>query len=190
MRIGVLSLQGDVREHLRILKSLNIDAVEVKYKEEISSLDGLIIPGGESTAIGKILRETNLGEYLYNKINSGLCVYGTCAGMVLLAKKIKDSNITHIPVIDIEVSRNAYGRQLSSFIKSHSFKGLKDDFEMVFIRAPYITKANSNVEVLSILDSNIVAAKQNNILVTSFHPELTKDTRIHEYFIDMIKNKR
>ena len=186
MLIGVLALQGAFIEHINILKKLNINCVEIRKKEDaLIDFDGLIIPGGESTCMGKLLRELDIYQVLKNKIENGLPVYGTCAGMILLAKSI-ENNEPHLATMDIDVRRNAYGRQLSSFSVKEKFDEEKD-VEMVFIRAPFIKSVGKNVKVLSIVNNNIVAALQGNQLVTSFHPELTNDTRVHEYFIEIIK---
>lgn len=186
MLIGVLALQGAFIEHINILKKLNINCVEIRKKEDaLIDFDGLIIPGGESTCMGKLLRELDIYQVLKNKIENGLPVYGTCAGMILLAKSI-ENNEPHLATMDIDVRRNAYGRQLSSFSIKEKFDEEKD-VEMVFIRAPFIKSVGKNVKVLSIVNNNIVAALQGNQLVTSFHPELTNDTRVHEYFIEIIK---
>ena len=188
MLIGVLALQGAFIEHINILKKLNINCVEIRKKEDaLIDFDGLIIPGGESTCMGKLLRELDIYQVLKNKIENGLPVYGTCAGMILLAKSI-ENNEPHLATMDIDVRRNAYGRQLSSFSVKEKFDEEKD-VEMVFIRAPFIKSVGKNVKVLSIVNNNIVAALQGNQLVTSFHPELTNDTRVHEYFIEIIKKK-
>ena len=186
MTIGVLAMQGAFKEHIKMLNSLGVKAIEVRYESELNEVDGLIIPGGESTVIGKLIKEMNLLQPLTSKIKSGLPVWGTCAGMIVLAKTIEDSDSTHIPVMDIEVRRNAYGKQLGSFKANLSIKGLYQDFPAVFIRAPYIKSVGPNVEVLSTINEQIVAARQGNMLVTSFHPELTNDTRMHELFIQMI----
>lgn len=186
MLIGVLALQGAFIEHINILKRLNINCVEIRKKEDaLIDFDGLIIPGGESTCMGKLLKELDIYQVLKNKIENGLPVYGTCAGMILLAKSI-ENNEPHLATMDIDVRRNAYGRQLSSFSIKEKFDEEKD-VEMVFIRAPFIKSVGKNVKVLSIVNNNIVAALQGNQLVTSFHPELTNDTRVHEYFIEIIK---
>ena len=186
MLIGVLALQGAFIEHINILKKLNINCVEIRKKEDaLIDFDGLIIPGGEYTCMGKLLKELDIYQVLKNKIENGLPVYGTCAGMILLAKSI-ENNEPHLATMDIDVRRNAYGRQLSSFSIKEKFDEEKD-VEMVFIRAPFIKSVGKNVKVLSIVNNNIVAALQGNQLVTSFHPELTNDTRVHEYFIEIIK---
>ncbi|GMQ60181.1 pyridoxal 5'-phosphate synthase glutaminase subunit PdxT [Vallitalea sediminicola] len=187
MKIGVLALQGAYIEHITKLEKLKIETKEIRYNKDFDDIDGLIIPGGESTSIGKLLDEFHIKSKVYDVIKNGLPTWGTCAGMILLAKKIHGTNKTYIPLMDIEVVKNAYGRQLSSFIANQKIKGIPNDsFPMVFIRAPYINNIEKNVEILSKVNEKIVAAKQDNILVTSFHPELTDDLRMHQYFINMI----
>ncbi|CAM3061850.1 pyridoxal 5'-phosphate synthase glutaminase subunit PdxT [Streptobacillus felis] len=187
MLIGVLALQGAFAEHKKILDKLNVESFEIRQKKDIlKEFDAVILPGGESPVIGKLLKELDIFEELKIKIVNGMPVFGTCAGMILLAKEIENDDRRHLALMDIKVKRNAYGRQLGSFTCSEKF-GLIEQFPMVFIRAPHAINAGYNVEVLSVVDDKIVAARQNNILVTAFHPELTDDTRIHEYFIGMVK---
>lgn len=188
MKIGVLAMQGAYEEHISILKNLNVDTVEIRNKEDLEDIDGLIIPGGESTTMGKLIRNLDIYNDLKTKIESGLPVWGTCAGMILLAKSICKDDTKHLATMDIEVKRNAYGRQLGSFNTKSAIKGVGDDIQMVFVRAPYIESIGEKVEVLSVVDKNIVAAKEDNMLVTSFHPELTEDNRMHKYFVCMVKN--
>lgn len=188
MKIGVLAMQGAYDKHISILKSLEVHTVEIRNKEDLKEIDGLIIPGGESTTMGKLIRTLDIYDDLKEKIESGLPVWGTCAGMILLAKSIYEDNTKHLATMDIEVRRNAYGRQLGSFYTKSFVKGIGEDIEMIFIRAPYIESVGKKVEVLSVIDGNIVAAKENNMLVTSFHPELTEDNRVHKYFVNMVKN--
>lgn len=191
MKIGVLAMQGAFAEHINALRKLNIIAIPIRNENELDEIDGLIIPGGESTAIGKLIDIFHLKKKLESKISDGLITWGTCAGMIILAKKIINNDKTHIPLMDIEVVRNGYGRQLGSFSVDEKIDGLQGEpFPMIFIRAPYIKKAGKDVSILAKVDSNIVAAKEKNILVTSFHPELTRDLRMHRYFIDMIKSNR
>lgn len=186
MKIGVLSIQGGVREHINHLQALGVDAVEIKKLEDLEGIDGLILPGGESTAIGKILRERNLLNPLREKIISGLPAWGTCAGMILLAKEIDSEDIAHLSVMDIKVRRNAYGRQIDSFETEAAIDGItQEPIPLVFIRAPYIVGVGNKVKTLYKLNGNIVAAVQDNILVTSFHPELTNDLKFHKYFLEM-----
>ena len=185
--IGVLALQGAFKEHVKMIESLGHKAIEIRKVEQLNNIDGIILPGGESTTIGKLLDDFNMKEVIADKISNGLPVWGTCAGMIILAKKILNSDITHIPIMDIEVVRNAYGRQLGSFSVNKKMKGIEDrEIPMVFIRAPYIKKVGDSVTVLAIVDGKIVAARQKNMLVTSFHPELKEDLSVHEYFINMI----
>ncbi|SHJ85361.1 pyridoxal 5'-phosphate synthase glutaminase subunit PdxT [Tepidibacter formicigenes] len=185
-RIGILALQGAFKEHINVIKSLGHEAIEIRKLEELDNLDGIILPGGESTAMGKLLNDFGIKEVLVNKIKNGLAVWGTCAGMILLANEL-DGDEAHLKVMNIKVRRNAYGSQLDSFIVKEVVEGVsKKEIPMVFIRAPYIVDIDENVEVLHKVDGNIVAARQDNMLVTSFHPELTDDTTFHEYFINMI----
>jgi len=185
-RIGVLALQGAFREHVNIVRGLGYDCAEIRKVEELDSIDGLILPGGESTAMGKLLVDFGIKETLVQKIKDGLPVWGTCAGMILLAKEIVGEDTSHLSLMDIKVKRNAYGRQLGSFSCEAPVSGIASDVKMPFIRAPYIERAGEGVDILSVVDGNIVAARENNLLVTSFHPELTDDTRVHEYFVKKI----
>ncbi|MDR1201790.1 MAG: pyridoxal 5'-phosphate synthase glutaminase subunit PdxT [Tannerellaceae bacterium] len=189
MRIGVLALQGGFIEHIRMLRSLQVDSFEIRKKEDLqTAIDGLILPGGESTVIGKLLKELDLFDPLKEQIQNGLPTFGTCAGMILLAKKIVGTNTTYFGAIDIDVKRNAYGRQLGSFLTEATFKGI-GVIPMTFIRAPYIEQAAPEVEILSEVGGHIVAARQNNILATSYHPELTTDNRVHRYFIEQVNHR-
>lgn len=190
MRIGVLALQGAFIEHENMLTRLGIECFEIRQKKDLDRhFDGLIIPGGESTVQGKLLRELDLFEPLKKLIEDGLFVYGTCAGLILLAKEIKNDETKHFAIMDIKVVRNAYGRQLGSFSVRENFKGIGQVL-MTFIRAPYIEEVFNDTEVLAVVDNHIVAARQKNLLVTAFHPELNDDLSIHQYFIDMIKGKK
>ena len=182
MRVGILALQGAFREHFNMLYKLGVDAVAVRASEDLIDIDGLIIPGGESTSMMKLLIELNLLDDLKKIISSGLPTWGTCAGMILLSD-------SHLHVMNITVKRNAYGNQSGSFKCSHDMDTI-NSYPMVFIRAPYIIKYDNAVNVLSVYNGKIVAVKENHILATSFHPELTDDTRIHMYFVDMIRNSR
>lgn len=187
MKIGILALQGAFIEHKYILDKLNVDSFEIRQKKDLLEMDALIIPGGESTVIGKLLKDLDLFDEIKDRILNGLPTFGTCAGMILLAKKIYNDETKHLEILDIEVKRNAYGRQLGSFKCYEKFDNI-ENLEMVYIRAPYVENILSNdVKVLSIVDEKITAVRQKNILATSFHPELTNDTRVHEYFIEMIK---
>ena len=189
MVVGVLALQGAFLEHEKMLEKLNVDFIEIRKKEDLKiHIDGLILPGGESTTIGKLLKDLDIYEDLKLTIQQGLPIFGTCAGMILLAKKLYNDDTVHLGLMDIEVKRNAYGRQLGSFVVNQDFQNM-GIIPMVFIRAPYIQSVKENVEVLCVVNDNIVGARQDNMLVTSFHPELTSSTKVHEYFINMIKEK-
>lgn len=186
--VGVLALQGAFKEHIEKIISLGHEAIEIRNVKQLDGLDGIILPGGESTTIGKLLKDFKINEVLANKINNGLPVWGTCAGMILLAKELDANEAGHLKVMDIKVRRNAYGAQLDSFVISEVIEGVSDkEVPMVFIRAPYIVEAGEKVDILHRVDGNIVAARQKNILATSFHPELTDNYIFHEYFINMIK---
>jgi len=192
LRIGVLSLQGAVIEHLRMLNSLGgVEAVAVKTAPEIASVDALILPGGESTTMGKLLNDFNLMGFLSQRIGAGMPVWGTCAGMILLAKKICGQDATYLHAMDIEVCRNAYGSQLDSFrVKQKIPQVAQSDLPLVFIRAPYVTSVWNDVEVLSVVDEKIIACRQKNMLATSFHPELTADLSFHNYFAQMARSAK
>ncbi len=187
MKIGVLALQGAFLEHRKKLAELGADSFEIRQKPDIeNSFDGLIIPGGESTTIGKLLRELDLFDELRSRIINGLPVFGTCAGMIILANEISNDERRHLATMDITVRRNAYGRQIDSFYTEESFGDL-GKIPMTFIRAPYIERVGEQVEILARAGENIVAARQDKQLVTSFHPELNESNAVHEYFLNMIK---
>lgn len=189
MRIAILSLQGAFAEHERMLSRLGVSAFEIRQSRDIGkSFDGLIIPGGESTVQGKLLRELGLYEPLKDMICKGLPTFGTCAGLLLLAKNIENDDRKYFATMDITAVRNAYGRQLGSFYIKADFKDI-GAIPMTFIRAPYIEEVFGEAQPLATVNGHIVAARQNNQLVTSFHPELNDDTSVHEYFINMIKNR-
>ena len=192
MKIGVLALQGAFAEHRKMLEKLGIESFEIRKKSDLSNavdnndIDGLIIPGGESTVIGKLLYDLDLFDDIKKLILEGLPVFGTCAGLILLAKEIENDSRTYLGAMDIKVRRNAYGRQLGSFFTESEFKGV-GVIPMTFIRAPYISSVGKNVEILSEVDGNVVAAKENNILVTSYHPELNDNLKVHKFFVEMCK---
>jgi 5'-phosphate synthase pdxT subunit len=191
--IGVLALQGDVAEHEAMLAASGANPSLVKRVEQLDDLDGLVIPGGESTTIGKLLRRFDLLEPLQQRVRDGFPVFGTCAGMILLADHIEDAG-TDQPAIggmDITVQRNAFGRQRESFETDLDFPAVGDTpLHAVFIRAPLIKRLGNGVEVLATLeDGRVVAAQQDNLLVASFHPELTDDARLHQYFVDMVRER-
>lgn len=188
MKVGVLALQGGVEEHMDSISHLGHEGTLVKKEEDLNDIDAIILPGGESTTMGRLLRVTGLMKPLKEKIQSGLPTWGTCAGMILLAKDIENDDRKHLELMDICVRRNAFGSQIDSFTTKKVISEISDkEIEMVFIRAPFIVSANENVKVLCEVDGNIVAARQNNIFVTSFHPELTSDTRVLEYFLNNVK---
>lgn len=192
MKIGILALQGAFAEHAKVLDKLGVISVEIRNLEDFqqyqSDLSGLILPGGESTTMGKLLRDQNMLIPLRGAILNDLPVFGTCAGLILLAKKITSQEESHLATMDIVVERNAYGRQLGSFYTEAECKGV-GQIPMTFIRGPIISSVGEGVEVLATVDDQIVAAQEKNMLVTSFHPELTDDARLHQYFINMCKEK-
>lgn len=183
-RVGVLALQGSVREHMESLKRIDgVAPVMVKNRNDLDKVDRLIIPGGESTTIGKLLKDFNLASPIVERIKQGMPVWGTCAGMIILAKKIENSPGGHLEVMDIRVRRNAYGSQLDSFVTEGTIDEVSPEkIPLVFIRAPYITEVGDQVSIMLEVDGKIVAAKQENMVATSFHPELTDSLDFHEYF--------
>ena len=190
MQIAVLALQGAFIEHEHMLAQLGVSAVELRQKSDLQKqYDGIILPGGESTVQGKLLRELDMFDGLRSQIAGGLPVFGTCAGMILLAKKIANDERRHLATMDITVRRNAYGRQLGSFYEECSFEGL-GKIPMTFIRAPYIESVGKGVDILAECGGNIVAARQGSQLVASFHPELNSDLSLLKYFVEMAENKR
>lgn len=191
-KIGILALQGAFAEHEQVLKALDVETVQIRNQQDWEThadLDGLILPGGESTVMGKLLHDLDLFEPIKTKINAGLPVFGTCAGLILLAKTIVGDQTKHLASMDINVARNAYGRQLGSFVTNADFKGI-GEIPMVFIRGPIIETIGPEVEILAQVNGAIVAAKEKQMLVTSFHPELTGDTRGHTYFLEMISQSK
>lgn len=192
MKIGILALQGAFAEHERVLERLGVENVELRNLEDFQKyqkeLSGLILPGGESTTMGKLLRDQDMLIPIREAILSGLPVFGTCAGLILLAKEIASQEESHLGTMDMVVERNAYGRQLGSFYTEAECKGV-GQIPMTFIRGPIISSVGEDVEILARVDNQIVAAQEKNMLVTSFHPELTDDVRLHQYFIEMCKEK-
>ena len=182
-RIGVLALQGDVREHVEILKKLGVEPVEVRDVADLEGLHGLIVPGGESTAIGKMMAESGLLDGIRSFFYKGGPVWGTCAGMVLAASATTGPRQPLLGLMNALVERNGFGRQVHSFEKELEIEGFEEPFLGVFIRAPFFEDVGPGVEVLGEINGRIVAAKGENILVTAFHPELTEDLRFHEYFL-------
>ena len=182
--VGVLALQGAFREHVAAVTRLGATAREVRQLKDIDGIDALIIPGGESTTMGKLLNEWNMLEPLRQRILDGMPVYGSCAGLILLCREIENSDQPRLGVLDATVRRNAFGRQVDSFETDLSIPEIgADPIPAVFIRAPVITGMGAGVTVLAEVKGQAVAVRQNNILATSFHPELTPDTRMHSYFL-------
>ena len=188
MRIGVLASQGAFAEHIAMLHHLEVEALPVRLLRELRSLDGLVILGGESTSISKLMLDYDLVNEVGNLAKNGLPIFGTCAGMILLASEISDSDVEPLRVMDITVRRNAFGRQRDSFEAELSIPVLGGKtFPGVFIRAPKVVRANNEVEILAKLaDGTSVAARQGNLLASAFHPELTDDLRFHQYFLDIV----
>jgi len=189
MKVGVLALQGDVREHLASLQSCGVEAVSVRRAVEIEDVDALVLPGGESTTIAQLAEVFGIFDLLKNKINSGMPVYGSCAGMILLADQILDAKQGQKSFggLDITVRRNAFGRQVDSFESDIAFDDGSDQLiRAVFIRAPWVEKVSDTVQVLASIDSHPVAVRSKTALATSFHPEITGDNRIHRYFIEQV----
>lgn len=191
MNIAVLALQGAFVEHRQMLRGLGAETFEIRQPDDWNKpKDALIIPGGESTVMLKLLHELGLFQPIRQAIVEGLPVFGTCAGLILLSQQLENarSPYTRFATMNITTCRNAYGRQLGSFFAKAPFKGIDHDVPMTFIRAPYIEQASEQVEILAEIGGHIVAARQDNQLVTAFHPELNNDASIHSYFIEMIKN--
>lgn len=187
MTIAILAVQGAFAEHEQLLKKLGIAFVELRKKEDLlQNYDGIILPGGESTAQGKLLKELDMFDALKQKIVNGLPVLATCAGLILLADHIENDTREYFKTLPVTVKRNAYGRQLGSFHVKQEFKGI-DVVPMTFIRAPYITNVNEGVEILAKEKEHIVAVRYKNQLAMSFHPELDEDDRIHRYFIKIVE---
>lgn len=188
MKIGVLALQGDFLEHCLALEKLKVEAPPVRLPQELAGLDGLIIPGGESTTIGRLLAEFNLYQSIKDLASQGVPIWGTCAGMILLAKRATDLSREPLGLMDIEVRRNAFGRQVDSFETDLAISTVGENpFHAIFIRAPLIERTGPGVDVLARLPSGeIVAARQKTFLATAFHPELGRDLRFHAYFLNMV----
>ena len=185
--IGVLAVQGDFLEHRNMLDSIGIESVEVRLPEQLENIDGLIIPGGESTTIVQLIDIYEMRQPLVEKVRKGLAVWGTCAGMIVIAKHLKDKRPNPLGLMDIEVSRNAFGRQIDSFETNLDINGMDGPpMHAIFIRAPLVTEIGNGVEILAEVDQGKpVAVKQNRILATSFHPELTEDPRMHTMFANI-----
>ncbi len=195
LRVGVLALQGDVREHINSLSSLNVAVQKVRSVEELETVNALVIPGGESTTISMLCKRVGLMKALKQFVKEKKAVYGSCAGMIMLADEILDGRKDQETIggLDITVRRNAFGRQVDSFETDLKIKNLDQEFRAVFIRAPWVERIGSEVEVLASVKTSDnkdhpVMVRQENLLATAFHPELTPDTRVHEYFVQMAKS--
>ena len=188
MLVGVLALQGDFAEHLAMLARIGVDAREVRKVGDLEGVDALIIPGGESTTIGKLMARYGLDEAIRARVKQGMPIYGTCAGLILLAQAIEGSDQPRLGLMDIAVIRNAFGRQIESFEADIPFAPTPEQpVRGVFIRAPIVARVGAGVQTLSVFDGKIVAVQQGNLLATAFHPELTDDTRVHRYFLSLVK---
>ena len=190
VKIGVLALQGAVREHVKSLEAPDCEVTVVKRVEQLDELDGLVFPGGESTTMRRLIDKYHFREPLQQFAAAGKPVFGTCAGLILMAEDITGEPEGHLQLMDMEVERNAFGRQRESFETTLSVKGVGEDIEAVFIRAPLIKSVGDEVEVLCEYNGEIVAARQNHLLACSYHPELTKDTRFHQYFVQMVRESK
>ena len=191
MKIGVLALQGAVAEHIRSIGEAGGQAVAVKRAEQLDELDGLIIPGGESTTIGKLMRQYGFIDAIHTFTQQhGKPLFGTCAGLIVLAERLEGGETPHLGMMNMTVARNAFGRQRESFETELDVKGIDSPLRAVFIRAPLIKEVGTNVEVLSVYKGEIVAARQDRMLVSSFHPELTDDYRLHGLFLTMAEQAR
>jgi pyridoxal 5'-phosphate synthase pdxT subunit len=190
LKIGVLALQGAVAEHIRMIEQSGAQGVIVKKVEQLNDIDGIIIPGGESTTIGKLMREYGFIDAIRAFSEQKKPIFGTCAGLIVVAKEIVGQDTAHLELMDIKVARNAFGRQRESFETNLEVNGIDEDVRAVFIRAPLIHEVGPEVEVLATYKDQIVAARQGHLLVTSFHPELTDDYRMHSYFVEMAKSNR
>ncbi len=193
-RIGVLALQGDTREHLAALRAAGAEAVTVRRESELDTVDALVIPGGESTAMSHLLHDFELVEPLRARLADGMPAYGSCAGMILLATEILDAGVpgrdaTPLMAIDITVRRNAFGRQIDSFENDIAFAGLERPVHAVFIRAPWVERVGAEVQVLARAADHVVAVRQGRNLATAFHPEVTGDRRVHALFVDIVAGR-
>ena len=184
MKIGVLAVQGAFIEHEHIIEKIGHEVVEIRQRKDLDGIDGIILPGGESTVQGQLLRKLDMLATIKSLIADGLPTLATCAGLILLAGHIDNDDSVHIGTLPVTVKRNAYGRQLGSFVRTAPMTGF-DEFPMIFIRAPYISSIKDNVDVLAAVNDRIVAVQYNNQIGLAFHPELSGDTRIHEYFISL-----
>jgi 5'-phosphate synthase pdxT subunit len=189
MKVGVLALQGAVSEHLKSIELAGAEGVAIKRTEQLDEIEGLILPGGESTTIGKLMRKYGFIEAIRQFSAQRKPIFGTCAGLIVLAKSIEGAEEPHLGLMDITVARNAFGRQRESFETDLTVKGIDEQVRAVFIRAPLIRSVGPGVEVLAEYRGEIVAAREGHLLVTSFHPELTDDYRMHRYFLEMAASR-
>ncbi|MCL6548185.1 MAG: pyridoxal 5'-phosphate synthase glutaminase subunit PdxT [Alicyclobacillus sp.] len=190
MKIGILAVQGAFREHARKFEQLGAETVLVKRPPHLEGLDGLVIPGGESTSIGRLMREYDLIQPIRDMVNEGMPVLGTCAGMIVLANRIHGGEEPHLALMDVEVNRNSFGRQRDSFETDLDIPVIGEPpFPAVFIRAPDITSVGEGVEVLATYEGRVVAVQQGHRVALSFHPELSEDNRLHEYFLDLVRHR-
>lgn len=189
MKVGVLALQGAVAEHIRSIKLAGAEGVPIKKVEQLDGIDGLIIPGGESTTIGKLMRKYDFMDAIRQFSAQGKPIFGTCAGLIVLAERIQGDEEAHLKLMDITVARNAFGRQRESFETDLPVKGIEETVRAVFIRAPLILEVGAGVEVLSTYKDEIVTARQGHLLAASYHPELTDDYRLHQYFVEMVRSR-
>lgn len=189
MKVGVLALQGAVAEHIRSVTLAGAEGVPIKKVEQLDCIDGLIIPGGESTTIGKLMRKYDFMDAIRQFSAQGKPIFGTCAGLIVLAERIQGDEEAHLKLMDITVARNAFGRQRESFETDLPVKGIEEPVRAVFIRAPLILEVGSDVEVLSTYKDEIVTARQGHLLAASYHPELTDDYRLHQYFVEMVRSQ-
>lgn len=188
MRIGVLALQGAVAEHIRMLEKAGAEGVVIKRADQLDDIDGIIVPGGESTTIGRLMRTYGFMEPLIEFSAKKKPIFGTCAGLIIVANEIAGQEEAHLKLMDIKVARNAFGRQRESFEVDLPIAGINDYVRAVFIRAPLIEQVGPSVDVLCTYDGQIVAARQGHLLAASFHPELTDDYRMHAYFLEMVRS--
>jgi len=189
MKVGVLALQGAVAEHIRSITLAGAEGVPIKKVEQLDDIDGLIIPGGESTTIGKLMRKYDFMDAIRQFSAQGKPIFGTCAGLIVLAERIQGDEEAHLKLMDITVARNAFGRQRESFETDLPVKGIDETVRAVFIRAPLILEVGLGVEVLSTYKDEIVTARQEHLLAASYHPELTDDYRLHQYFVEMVRSR-
>lgn len=188
MKVGVLALQGDYEAHLQMLKRCEVEAISVRQPEEIGEIAGLIVPGGESTTIGKLADLFGLTEPIKDRVQNGMPLFGTCAGLIWMAGEIEGSDQPHLGLLDVTVARNAFGRQVDSFEADIPLSVLGErPLRAVFIRAPYVLRAGDGVQVLARYEDKIVCVQQGNLLGAAFHPELTSDERLHRHFLGMVE---